>query len=117
MIGLLYVWPGNRPTGWSAIVARSFLHVWVIRDEIGLRAMAGILVLPRDGLLIMESVERIDTHGSPPIELNGPFAFEVIRGDWCVPHVGKRHDHTESNWYASRHFCSREMLDLNSGGA
>lgn len=50
----------------------SFVHVWVIRDEIGLRAMAGILILPRDGLLVMGSVERIDTHRSPPMELRMP---------------------------------------------
>lgn len=68
-IGWLYAWSGSRSTGGSVIVVRSFLHVWVIRDEIGRGAMAGILVLPRDGLLIMRSVERIDTHGSPPIEL------------------------------------------------
>jgi hypothetical protein len=66
--GILYVWSGSRSVRRIGTVARASLNVWVIGNEIRFRGMARVLVLPRYGLLIVGSVEWIDTHGSPPIE-------------------------------------------------
>jgi hypothetical protein len=62
------LWRFSRLIGGPCAITRTWLDVWIIRDEIRLRGMTGVLVLPRHGLLVMGSVERIDTHESPPVE-------------------------------------------------
>src|SRR5690606_9657961 len=63
--GVLHV---RADAGTLGFVAVAGLDVRVVGNEVWIRRVAGVLILARYGLLVMESVERIDTHASPPVE-------------------------------------------------
>src|SRR5690606_21086498 len=82
--GVLHVRADAGALGFAAVAG---LDVRVVGDEIRVRRLAGILTLARYGLLVMGSVERIDTHDSPPVAPKWLTAFEAIRGNWCAPQI------------------------------